>query len=207
MRKYVWFLVAAAFAVAIFAMVGCKPAGTPETSPSVTTSPAPTPDTKCPQITSIVVKNVYGDMYRKSGDTDGGTTKLGGYFTITLTFDEDIAGKWSCITDENSWTVTVSNGSRKDTEGEAEVVNVEKVDANEIKITAWIGEDSGGLDDDVTGSTYYLGLVCDDEDAGFYGEVFGEDYTPTVADTVKVELDNDCIVYDALGNACCGLEA
>lgn len=206
MKKYVWFLIAAAFAVAIFAMVGCKPAETPATSPSPAVTPAT--DTKCPQIKSIVVKNVYGDAYRVLWGANAGDATYGN-FTITIDFDEDIAGNWSCLKNKDNWTVTVVNSTRQDADGElnATVTGVTKVDSNTIKITAQVWERL--RETTVNNVAYdYYGLVCDEEDATFYGEkgLGDKDAAPTVADTVKIKLDNDCIVYDALGNACCGSE-
>jgi hypothetical protein len=202
MKKYVWLLAIAAFVVAVLAMVGCKPAETPTASPTPT-APTPTPDTKCPAIVGVVVKNVYGDVYRE-GYTDGK------YFTVTLTFDEDIAGDWACLRDPNNWTVTVVNAAREDDafhgDGKQAVdYRVQKVSAKQIKITAMIYEGSNPSLGGTAGS--YAGLICDEEDADIYKSVFNLYDRPAFADTVKVKLDPDCVVYDALGNPCCGLEA
>ena len=195
MKKYVWLLIAAAFAVAVLAMVGCRPAETPAESPSPT-APTPTADTACPKVVSVVVRQVYSDAYDE---------EKGAEFTVTLTFDEDIAGTWSCILDEDSWTVTVVNATRQDSafaDGKSFTpIKVEKIAKNKIKITAKVEEEDKDSDN------IFYGLICDEEDAENYAKLFGIDDVPTLADTVKVELDDDCVIYDALGNPCCGLEA
>ena len=197
MKKYVWLLAIAAFAVAVFAMVGCRPAETPTPSPSPT-APTPTPDTKCPAIKSVVVRNVYEDAYERNVEKEDGS------FTITLTFDEDVAGDWSCILDKDSWTVKVVNATRKASNFEegvsAQVTNVEKKGKNKIAITATITET-------VNGTTFY-GLLCSEDDATQYVKSLKlQDYEkPTVADTVTFKLKSTCKVYDQLGNTCCGLE-
>jgi hypothetical protein len=201
MKKYVWLLAIAAFAVAVLAMVGCRPAETPTASPSPT-APTPTPDTKCPAIRSVVVRNVYEDAYERNVE------KTDGSFTITITFDEDVAGDWSCILDEDSWTVKVVNATRKDSNFEegvsAQVTDVEKKAKNKIAITATITEKRT-----VNGTTYEVyGLLCSEDDATQYVESLKlEDYEkPTIADTVTFKLKSTCKVYDQLGNTCCGLE-
>jgi hypothetical protein len=197
MKKYVWLLVAAAFAVAVLAMVGCKPAETPRPSPTATT-PAPTADTRCPQLVGKVVENVYKDAYDRNGAKDGS-------FTITLTFDEDIAGDWNCILSPNSWTVKVINATRQDSRFKdgvvATVTSVDKKAKNKIVITATITE---------TAKTVYTvyGLLCSKDDATQYVKSLKlEGYQePTIADTVTFKLKSTCDLYDQLGNNCCGLE-
>ena len=191
MKKYVWLLIAAAFAVAVLAMVGCKPAETPSPSPTPTvTPPTPTPDTKCPQVVSTVVQRLY-----TSDDPDDD-----GSFAIILTFDEPIVGDWACILNEDNWTITVVNPTRQDDNFEdgveADDIEVTKISDKKIKITATITEDA------------FAGLICSEEDAEAYVEALGlEDYeAPSVADTVKWKLAYKCKIYDQLGNTCCSLE-
>jgi len=200
MKKYVWLLAIAAFVVAVLAMVGCKPAETPGPSPTATT-PAPTADTRCPQLVGKVVENVYEDAYDRNEAKDGS-------FTITLTFDEDIAGDWSCILSPNSWTVKVINATRQGSGFKdgvvATVTSVNKKAKNKIAITATITEKRT-----VSGTTYEVyGLLCSKDDATQYVKSLNlKDYQePTIADTVTFKLKSTCKVYDQLGNTCCGLE-
>ena len=197
MKKYVWLLIAAAFAVAVLAMVGCKPAETPAESPAVSPE-VPAPDTNYPAIKSVVVRNVYEDAYDRNDAKDGS-------FTITITFDEDVAGDWSCILDENAWTVKVVNPTRQGTgfkDGVGAIVkDVDKEAKNKIVITATITE--------VHNTVYEVyGLLCSEDDAAQYVKSLKlEDYQePTLADTVTFKLKSTCKVYDQLGIPCCGLE-
>jgi len=183
MKKYVWLLAIAAFAVAVFAMVGCRPAATPTPSPSPTPQPTPTPDTRCPQPVSTVVRNLYNPI---TGDNPGEVE-------IVITFDEPIAGDKGCIEDPDYWTVTVKNETRA---GEAEVTVDEvtlSADRKKITITATVTEDE------------FEGLICDEDSAKAYQEIFGDD-TAKVADLVHWKLSAWCKVYDDLGNTCCGFE-
>ena len=201
MKKYVWLLAIAAFAVAVLAMVGCRPAETPTPSPSPTPQPTPTPDTRCPQPVSTVVRDLY-----ITGEGDPGDVK------IVITFDEPIAGDVDCIENLRYWTVTVKNDTRY---GEAEVT-VDEVtlsdDGKKITITAIVTEDFG--DDDV--SDFY-GLICDEDSAKAYRDALevedgkapdGSSVSKyaKVADLVHWKLSAWCTVYDDLGNACCGFE-
>nr|MDW8082161.1 hypothetical protein [Candidatus Calescibacterium sp.] len=187
--------------VAIFAMVGCRPAETPGTGATPTITPTPA-DKACPKLQSIVAKNVYGDVYRINYGEDG----IGRFFTLTLTFDENIEGKWSCLLDEDNWTITVSNPTRQETRFEkVPVIRVKKITDKKIEILAAVFE--GAEEEEEEDGQGYYGLICDEEDAKAYADEFGLDDEPSVADTIKIELDKDCIIYDQLGNACCGLEA
>ncbi|WP_427365274.1 hypothetical protein [Candidatus Caldatribacterium saccharofermentans] len=189
MKKYVWLLIAAAFAVAVLAMVGCKPAETPTASPSPT-APTPTADTAYPEVVSTVVQRLY-----TSDDPDDD-----GSFAIILTFDEPIAGDWACITNPANWTITVVNPTRQGSGFEdgvkASNVNVTQISNQKIKITATITEGA------------FAGLICSKEDANEYKKDLGlQDYQkPSVADTVKWKLAYKCKIYDQLGNTRCGLE-
>ncbi len=194
MRKYVWFLIAAAFALAVFAMVGCRPAGTPAVSPSPTVTP--TQDTRCPQPVSTVVRNLYNPV----------TGKNKGEFEIVITFDEPIAGDDDCIEDPKYWTVTVENATRK---GDVTVTDIGvtlSADGKKITITA-------KAEEKITGQIAFPGLICTEEDAANYQDLVdlaleeddGDDYAK-VADLVKWKLSAWCSVYDELGNTCCGFE-
>jgi len=196
MKKYVWLLIAAAFAVAVLAMVGCKPATTPTPSPTPTvTPPTPTPDTKCPQVVSKVVQRLY-----TSDDPDDD-----GSFAIILTFDEPIAGDWACILNKNNWTITIENATRQSSDFKngtksADLIVVNKLSDKKIEIKAKVSE--------TVGSNTFNGLICSEEDANEYKKDLGlQDYQkPSVADTVKWKLAYKCKIYDQLGNPCCGLE-
>lgn len=202
MRKYVWFLVAAAFAVAIFAMVGCKPATTPAVSPSPATSPVPTADTACPKVTTSVVQKLY----------DADDQNSNGEFAIILTFDEEIQGNWACLLDPNNWTIVVTNDSRQSSTFKStnlpygghkipsSDITVTMLSSKKIMITAKVVE--------TVGDKTFNGLICDEEDASLYVSKLGlSSYqAPAFADTVKWKLDPDCAIFDKLGNACCGLE-
>lgn len=209
MKKYVWFLIAAAFAVAIFAMVGCKPAETPAASPSPSPTVAPTPDTKCPQPVSTVVQSLYNPV---TGDN---SNKI----KVIITFDEPIAGSVDCIQNPAYWTVTVANDTRydaipTDTIGPSGDVTVKvdsvvlSTDKKKITITGTVTES------DVSGFNY--GLICDEESQKAYRAALDPDKDgkaangasvtnyATVADLIKWQLSSWCKVYDELGNACCG---
>ncbi|MCS7241094.1 hypothetical protein, partial [Candidatus Caldatribacterium sp.] len=146
---------------------------------------------------------VYEDAYERNRKREGG-------IRITLTFDEDIVGDWSCILNKDNWTVTVKNSTRqtqaiKDgksiTPTKVEPVGTAK---NKIRILASVVENR--TVDNVAYSAY--GLICNEGDAEQYGNFLGlQDYQrPSVADTVTVKLKSVCDVYDALGNNCCGLQ-
>ena len=192
MKKYVWLLIAAAFAVAVLAMVGCKPAETPAESPSPT-APTPTADTACPKVVSTVVQDLY-DYFAG----DWGTATPGG-FKIIITFDEPIAGSYpeGCIENPAAWTVKVKNASRVTTELTANVTEASlSTDKKKITIEANVSEVKKG-------QTFY-GLLCNDARVPEYKNLLGK--TPVVADTVTWKLNSFCAIYDALGNVCCGGE-
>jgi hypothetical protein len=207
MKKYVWLLVAAAFAVAVFAMVGCRPAETPTPSPSPTPQLTPTPDTRCPQPVSTVVRNLYNPI---TGEGDPGKVE------IVITFDEPIAGDVDCIENPLYWTVTVKNDTRY---GEAEVTVGEvtlSADGKKITITATVTEDF-----DNNGEPDFSGLICDEDSAKDYRNALDGDEDDKdgkapdgssvskyakVADLVHWKLSAWCTVYDDLGNTCCGFE-
>ena len=205
MKKYVWLLAIAAFAVAVLAMVGCRPAETPTASPSPspTPQPTPTPDTRCPQPVSTVVRNLY-NPYTGDGEDE---------IEIVITFDEPIAGDEDCITNPDYWEFTVVNATRYDedtTDDKAPADDVEitvdeiklSSDGKKITITATVTEG------DLEGSFGY-GLICDKDSADAYRAVLedlGVDKVKkyaTTADLVKWKLSRWCAVYDELGNRCC----
>ena len=220
MKKYVWLFVIAAFAVAVLAMVGCKPATTPTVSPSPspTPKPTPTPDTRCPRPVSTVVRSLYNPI------TGGYLGKI----QIVITFDEPIAGDVDCIEDPRYWTFEVVNPTRYDEDatdgiGPSEDVQISfegdndgitlSEDGKKITITATV------MEDDLPGDFGY-GLICDEESAKAYratldlsdgeedGKIDGASVNKyaKVADQVKWKLSSYCTVYDELGNVCCGLE-
>ena len=183
MKKYVWLLIAAAFAVAVLAMVGCRPAETPAASPSPSPTVAPTPDTRCPQPVSTVVRSLYDPI------SGAGTA---GEFEIVITFDEPIAGDMECLENPSYWTVTVSNDTREgDVTATVEEVTVE---GNKITIKGNAIEDENG----------FQGLICSKEDAEWYEEVTEVNANTLAADVVEWRLSSLCSIYDELGNPCCG---
>lgn len=202
MKKYVWLLIAAAFAVAVLAMVGCRPAETPAASPSPSPTVAPTPDTRCPQPVSTVVRNLYNPY------TGDGEDKI----EIVITFDEPIAGDEDCITNPDYWEFTVVNATRYDgdtTDDEAPADDVEitpdeislSSDGKKITIKATVAEGDVG--------SFGYGLICDEDSADAYREaleaqgVSNVKKYATTADLVKWKLSRWCAVYDELGNRCC----
>ena len=225
MKKYVWLLIAAAFAVAVLAMVGCRPAETPAASPSPSPTVTPTPDTNCPKVVSTVVEKAYG--------TDGTN------FKITVTFDEPIVS--GCIEDPSKWSITVKNSGRKDkeiTKNDGVVVNGVSLspDLKKAIVKAAVTEKITyavlyAVYDTVTGDVYeyygtvkkdFSGLICSEDDAKRYADpglkagdlgidteeedLVGYAITnvsaPTVADTVVWKLEG-CVVCDELGYCCC----
>jgi hypothetical protein len=211
MKKYVWLLAIAAFAVAVLAMVGCRPAETPTPSPSPTPQPTPTPDTRCPQPVSTVVRSLYNPV---TGDHEN-------EIQIVITFDEPIAGDVDCIEDPRYWTFEVVNPTRYDGDptddtgpsGDVQFDNVDITlsdDGRTITITAEVTEE------DLPGDFGY-GLICDEDSAKAYRDALDveDGKAPDgssvnkyakVADLVKWKLSAWCTVYDDLGNTCCGFE-
>jgi len=181
MKKYVWLLIAAAFAVAVLAMVGCKPAETPSPSPSPTVTP--TPVVGCPAVQRVVAYNVY--------DADGNyvNTKILVYLTTPIAFSLD-----DCLLDPNFWTIEVENRDRLEN-AEVTVDDVEpRLNGSLIEITAIVTEGE------------FEGLICSEDEAEAYAEAMDAE-TPESPDLVQVELDSSCILYNELGEECCdGLE-
>jgi hypothetical protein len=212
MKKYVWLLAIAAFAVAVLAMVGCRPAETPTPtpSPSPTPQPTPTPDTRCPQPVSTVVRSLYNPI---TGDHKN-------KIQIVITFDEPIAGDVDCIEDPNYWTFKVVNPTRYDSNPNDNIGPSGDVKFGGVKIT--LSDDGKKItieatvtEGDVGGFVY--GLICDEDSAEAYrkavdalGGEEGKDPNGSsvskyakFADKVVWTLSAWCDVYDDLGNRCC----
>lgn len=213
-----WFLLAVAFVVAVFAIVGCKPAETPEASPSPSPSPAPTPDTRCPQPVSTVVQSLYNPFDEATANT----------IKIVITFDEPIAGDVDCIENPAYWTFTIVNETRYDGNPDDAVAPGDDVDfvgnptiilsedGKTITIKGKVKETD--LENLGTGVAFNYGLICDEESAKAYREALdgtdkdgkvGTNGTVSVskfakvADKIKWKLSAWCQVYDELGNVCC----
>lgn len=191
MKKYVWFLVVAAFAIAILAMVGCKPAETPEASPSPTVAPpppTPTPDTACPKVVSTVVQNLYGATGKNLAQ-------------IIITFDEDIdLTSYACLSQEESWKITVKRFYREGCESECpDEVKVTDIEAILIEGNRIIIK----FETDVP-------LICSEEDAWNFGCYENGDACEPgclcIIAADQVTWETDCYIADELGNICCGAE-
>ena len=206
MKKYVWLLIAAAFAVAVLAMVGCRPAETPAASPSPSPTVAPTPDTRCPQPVSTVVRSLYNPYDKDTVDK----------IQIVITFDEPIAGDVDCIEDPIYWTFKVVNPTRYTYDPQKDEVSITfddiditlSNDGKKITIEAEVEENG------VEGFDY--GLICDERSAKAYrdaldaldeepGKVNGVSVSKYAkfADKIVWTLSAWCDVYDDLGNRCC----
>jgi len=207
MKKYVWLLIAAAFAVAVLAMVGCRPAETPAASPSPSPTVAPTPDTRCPQPVSTVVRSLYNPI------TGGYLGKI----QIVITFDEPIAGDVDCIEDPDYWTFKVVNPTRYDS-NTADLIGPDgDVSISSPKIT--LSDDGKKITIEATVEEtdvpeFNYGLICDEASAKAYREALDPDGDGKVdntsvskyakfADKIVWTLSAWCDVYDDLGNRCC----
>ena len=190
MKKYVWFLIVAAFAVAVLAMVGCKPAETPSPSPSPTVTP--TPVVGCPAVQRMVAYNAYAP----NGNYVG--TKILLYLTNPIAFSAN-----DCLEILPYWDIDVENDGR--VRGTLYVI-LEDVDlelnGSVVEVDTYIYQ----VDQD---GDRFDGLICSTEDAEDYAEAMGlaDEDTPTSPDLVRVTLDSSCILYNELGEECCdGLE-
>ncbi|MGQ9623527.1 MAG: hypothetical protein ACUVTO_08895 [Candidatus Caldatribacteriaceae bacterium] len=188
MKKYAWLLVIAAFAIAILAIAGCKPAEAPGESPTPTPAPTPTPDTACPKVVSTVVQNLYG----ATGDN---------LAQIIITFDENIdLTSYACLSQADSWTIEVERFYREGCESGC---------PKKVKVTAIEGI---GIEDNriIIKFETDTPLICSEEDAVNFGcYVRGGACEPrclciTAADLVKWKTG--CYIADELGNICCGAE-
>jgi hypothetical protein len=187
MKKYVWLLVAAAFAVAVLAMVGCRPAETPTPSPSPTVTPTPAV-VGCP----VVQRTVAYNAYDPDGDYVG--TKILLYLTNPIAFSAN-----DCLEDPDYWVIEVENDGRGGTLN----ITIEDVDlelnGSVVEVDTYIYEVDGG--------NRFDGLICSTEDAEDYAEAMDLANAPTSPDLVTVTLDSSCILYNELGEECCdGLE-
>jgi len=189
MKKYVWLLVAAAFAVAVLAMVGCRPAETPTPSPSPTVTPTPAV-VGCPAVQRMVAYNAYGPDGRYV------STKILLYLTNPIAFSAN-----DCLEDPDYWVIEVENDGRVGTLNIAVEDVYLRLNGSVVEVDTYIYE--------VDGENRFDGLICSTEDAEDYAEAMGlpDEDTPTSPDLVTVTLDSSCILYNELGEECCdGLE-
>jgi len=130
MKKNLWILLAISALIAMLVISGCqKPVTpTPTPTPTPTAKPTPTPDAKCPKVVSTQAYKGYSDFIFNTGIWE---LEKAGFFTILITFDENIdPTASSCIYDTANWTVEVSNPGRKN-EVEARVLAT-KTDGKKI---------------------------------------------------------------------------
>ncbi len=190
MKKYVWFLVVAAFAVAVLAMVGCRPAEPPAPSPTPTPpAPTPTPDTACPKVVSTVVQNLYGATGENLAQ-------------LIITFDEDIdLTSYPCLSQAESWTITVERffagiGACEGVCPTPEVVGIKEIWIDGNRIVIKFATD--------------VPLICSEEDAWNLGCYVGGDACDPgclcVIAADQVSWETSCYIADELGNICCGAE-
>jgi len=112
MKKNLWVLLALSALIAMFVIAGCAPKPSPSPTPTPTATPtAPPADTACPKVVSTQAYKGYSDFIFNTGIWE---LEKAGFFTILITFDENIEPTASsCIYDTENWTVEVTNPGRK----------------------------------------------------------------------------------------------
>ena len=126
-------------------------------------------------------------------------------FQIKITFDEDFNS--SCIEDPASWTITVANPGRVGTPV-VDPIGLDDINVSGRVVTIQARVVETGTVTVVEGDTQgeapvFDGLICNQDDADKYEELFGREIK--FADEVSWKLTN-CAVYDELGNVCCDYE-